>query len=450
MSKIEARTTCRVCGSSNLTKLFSLGNQYVSTFTDHNRFLNSDIPYCPIELEICQNCTLIQQKYTAPSEFMYTRHYWYRSGVTQTMKNALKDIVDSSIKRVKLEENDIALDIGSNDGELLRQYKSHSNWIRTVGVEPAINLQQEGSVGITALVKDFWNEENYLNTVSNFDKTVESRKHIKIKDWPQSKAKIITAIGMFYDLDDPNAFIADIAKVLHPEGIFICQLMCAKQMYEQKDVGNLAHEHLEFYSLNSLEYLFYKNGLTIGDIEENDVNGGSYRIYAYPIGSKLITKEGKERCRQALDIERDMRIRYEDVWAEWFQDIMDSKAKLYKWVRYNVLATENLMYVYGASTKGNVLLQWWGLQNGIHVHGAADKSVEKHGKYTVGTGIYIYSEDDMRQINPKYLLVLPYSFINEFIERERTWMERGGIFLVPLPTLRTYQLVDSQVKETIL
>src|SRR3990167_5270626 len=265
------RTTCRVCGSGNLVDLFSLGDQYVSDFVDKDR-IYSGIK-CPIDIILCQNCTLVQQKHTARQDFLYTRHYWYRSGVTEIMRQALREIVCVACALVDPQPGDVVLDIGANDGTLLKQYKDFANGLVTVGVEPATNLADECRKNCDVFVGDFWAEEAYVKNqrISSLGRNEELC---------MKKAKIITAIGCFYDMEDPGQFVADVAKVLHPEGVFIAQLMCLKQMLDIGDIGNLCHEHLEFYSLKSLLYLYRSHGLKIFKIEENDINGGSYRIYA--------------------------------------------------------------------------------------------------------------------------------------------------------------------------
>lgn len=432
---------CRVCGGlDTIIPLFFLGEQYVSDFVPKDR-VNKGVK-CPIDLELCDRCGLVQNKYTARQDFLYTRHYWYRSGVTQTMKNQLQDVVDSAIRRVnsweKDKSKDIVLDIGSNDGTLLRCYPPG---FTRVGVEPATNLAAEGREGLDGFINDFWSYDAYAKSF-------------------HQKAKIVTACGMFYDLEDPNAFIRDVARVLHPEGLFVAQLMCLKQTLENHDVGNLAHEHLEFYSLKSLAYLFRTHGLEIFDVEENDTNGGSYRLFVRHIGnSPGMSGEAQHRKTQAFLREGHMGLDRRGTYTNWFRLVYDSRKTCVDFVRHEV-ALDKTVHVYGASTKGNVILQWYNLYGipdkppGNYASGgpyliemAADRSPEKWGKYTVGTGIPIVSEKESRHRNPDYYLVLPYAFLKEFIYREKEWLQKGGKFIVPLPTPRLVGLIDGEIKE---
>ena len=404
------RATCRVCGSPDLAPLFSLGEQYVSNFVPYDQVGTG--PKCPIDLQLCRNCTLVQQRCTAPQELLYTRHYWYHSGITQTMRDALRNVTEAAERLVDLKPGDVVLDIGCNDGTLLRSYTAPG--IYRVGVEPAENLQEEGSKGVDLLLKNFWSESVYSCAMGYTN--------------DQSKARVITAIGCFYDLENPNQFIADVAKVLHPEGVFIAQLMCLKQMLALGDVGNLVHEHLEFYSLRSLETLFSRHGLRIFRIEENTVNGGSYRLYAR---HNISVKDVERNSVELFQLEEGAGLNEPETYRRWFTRSQRNRDRCAGFIRQQVAAGKRV-WIYGASTKGNVLLQWYGLDCNL-IGAAADRSPEKWGRYTIGTGIPIRSNEDFRAANPDYALVLPYAFREEFLQLEQDWRNKGGKFIFPLP-----------------
>lgn len=410
---------CRACGSDELADLFSLGDQYVSDFVPEGR--ERDGPHCPIELCICQNCTLVQQRWTAQQDFMYTRHYWYRSGVTETMRAALEDVVVQASVSVQLHRDDVVLDIGSNDGTLLR----HWNWVRpgltTVGFEPASNLAAEGRQGIDCFINEFWTAHGYRRALGN------------------RKAKVITACGMMYDLDDPLRFVSDVAECLADDGVFVAQLQCLKQTVALADVGNFCHEHLEFYSLHSLDLLYRAAGLEIFDVTENAVNGGSYRVFAKKAGAARLpgeTQEAGHRFYKAVRTEAVMRLSCENTYHALYSRMCHTRDECVRYVR-KAAGDGKAVWVYGASTKGNTILQFYGLGPDV-ICGAADRSPEKIGKVTAGTGIKIYGEDEARAARPDYFLVLPYAFIDEFVAREanQDWRAKGGKFLVPLPEFR--------------
>ncbi len=402
--------SCRICDSSMLTHLFSLGTQYVNNFIDPDEL--SSCIVAPLELLFCENCTLVQLKHTAPQELLYSRFYWYKSGVTKTMRTALRDVALSIEKRCSLNERDTVLDIGSNDGTLLRSF-SIPDLVR-IGVEPAQNLAEEGAVGLDIFINDFWDARAYFAAT-------------------KEKARVVTALGMFYDMDDPNQFIADSEEVLADDGIFVAQLMCLSNMINCNDVGNICHEHLEYYSFRSLEYLFERNGLEIFDIETNEVNGGSYRIFAKKKGCNLYAdKIALDRVNEVRRSEEGLSRK--PIYREFFARIERNKKECVAFIRKEKAAGKRI-WVYGASTKGNVILQYYGLDHTL-IDAAAEKSPWKWGKFTVGSMIPCRSEEEARASRPDYFLVLPYAFFDEFYEREYQWRSNGGRFIVPLPEFR--------------
>ncbi len=422
------RTSCRVCGSKNLTPLFSLGVQAVSDFVDKADVYNGN--KVPIDIELCNDCTLVQGKHTAPAQTMYVEQYWYRSGITQTMRDALRDVTKSIEERVKLFPGDVVLDIGSNDGTLLRSYSTPN--LFKVGVEPAKNLVAEGRKGISMLINGMWDYGTFSEHMTT-EATLETPA-------VELKCKVITAIGMFYDMDDPNLFVRDVALALAPDGLFVAQLMCLKQTLEKRDVGNFAHEHLEFYSLKSLKRLLGNHGLEIWDIEENNVNGGSYRLYirqsvwvrSQPLS--FVPYAENKRVRDAFYKEEYPALHDSLMYTSFFQEIDANRRKCVTFIQDEVDKGKRV-WIYGASTKGNVIAQWYGLDK-KHILAAADRDPNKWGKYTIETGIPITSEEQFRAANPDYALVLPYAFLPEFIERESEWRSRGGKFIVPLPEFK--------------
>ena len=391
---------CLLCKSKILKKIFSLGDLFVSNFVK-KRNIKKGIK-APLNLLYCKNCSLIQLSHIAPQEIMYRRFYWYRSGVTKIMRLGLKNLCEESLKYVKLKKNDVVLDIGANDGTLLKYYKKKK--FITIGCEPAKNLQKPLEKNCNFFIKNFWSKEELGKVL------IKNRL---------KKPKIITAIGMFYDLEEPNKFIKDAADSLDDKGIFIAQLMCLKTMIEKNDVGNICHEHIEFYSLKSLKFLFEKNGLEIFKIKENDINGGSYRIYCRKFNKGSI----KLNNENVLNLMKDFvkRVKKNKVLIASF---IDKKIKEGKKV-----------YLYGASTKGNTVLQYYGL-NYKKIPLGAERSPEKWGKYTIGTGIKIVKEEEARKLNPDYFFVTPWGFIKEFVKRESTWMKKGGKFILPFPKFK--------------
>jgi len=391
---------CRLCDNKKLIKIHDFGNHYVSNFVSKKN-INSGIR-APLVLVYCNNCKLLQLKHSAPQEIMYKKFYWYRSGVTNTMRFALKEIFLKIKKMGFLKKGDAILDIGANDGTLLRYFKK--NGYKTIGCEPAKNLTKELRKNSDFVINDFWSYNSL--------KKITEKHNI-------NKPKVITAIGMFYDLEEPSRFISDAAKSLHDDGVFIAQLMCLNSMIKQNDLGNICHEHLEFYSYPSLKYLFEKNGFKIMKIEENEINGGSYRIYCKKNIKKSISYKEKTNLS-------DVR--------KFIKRVKENKRKCLNFLK-KCKKNNKKVFIYGASTKGNTLLQYYGINSNL-INYAAERSPEKWGKYTIGTGLEIISEKKARYFSPDYFFVMPYGFIKEFIVREKKWLRKGGKFILPYPRFR--------------
>jgi len=391
------RSTCRLCSSKLSETIISLGNQYINDFLEDisEKGRNGS---CPLDIVLCDTCDLYQLRHTAPQELLYSRHYWYKSGINNTIQKDLREISELASDLVDIKESDVFLDIGANDGTLLSNLR---NKCITVGCEPASNLADDLKKNCDHQIHDFWSVQNY-------------------KKLSVHKAKVITAIGMFYDMEDPNQFIADAAKVLHEDGVFIAQLMTLKPMLDNKDLGNICHEHLEYYTYKSLRYLFETNGLEIYKIEENGINGGSYRIFARHL------KDGS--------IDYDENITKQDV-VDFLNDVDSIKLEI-KVLIEKLQKEGKKIYGYGASTKGNVICQYFDLSN-AEIIAIADKNPAKEGLYTL-TDIPITSEEEARK-HADVFFILPYGFTEEFILREKEWVMRGGTLISPLPRLRVIE-----------
>jgi hypothetical protein len=398
--KIKKVKKCLLCGNSKLRSLFNVGNLYVSNFVSKKNISNGT--KSKLNLLYCNHCTLIQLSHLAPQEIMYRRFYWYKSGVTKTMREGLKELFSDCVKKAKLKKNDIILDIGANDGTLLKYFKL--NKFKTIGCEPATNLKAELKKNCNYLISNFWSKKELFKLLN--------KKKLK-------KPKLITAIGMFYDLEDPNKFIKDAADSLDKNGVFVAQLMSLKSMIEKNDLGNICHEHIEFYSFKSIKYLFEKNGLEIFKISSNDINGGSYRFYCrkFKKGSITLPKENilKMMKKFVYRVKKNKRIT-----LNFIKKQIENNKKI---------------FLYGASTKGNTVLQYYGLNKRIIPY-AAERSPFKWGKYTIGTGIKIISEKEAKKMKPDFFFVTPWGFIKEFIKREKNWLNNGGKFILPFPKMK--------------
>ncbi len=409
--QVKARETCRICGSKNLIPIMSLGEQFVTNFVDDPR---AHFESGPLELVLCNvkdgGCGLLQLKHTVERDLLYTK-YWYRSGISKMMVKALADIASAGSKLTKLRSGDLVIDIGANDGTLLRQY--NITGLRTVGFEPS-DLWKFATKGTTKIINDYFNHDAFQ------------------KEFGSEKAKLITSISMFYDLEDPNTFVEDIKKSLDKNGVWIIQMNYLGLMLEKNTFDNICHEHLEYYSLMSLENLLERHALEAFDVELNDVNGGSFRIYIRHKGSGVRGFPGcEERMERQKNYEAKMGFDDSRVYDKFAQRIEKTKKELSTFLKQERKKGKRI-FIYGASTRGLVVLQYAGIDNKL-IEAATDMNPEKWGKYIVGTGIPIISIEQYRKKKPDFLFVLPYHFLEEIKEQEKEFLKAGGKMIVAIP-----------------
>jgi SAM-dependent methyltransferase len=408
-------TTCRVC-NDQLDPVLSLGEQYVSNFLAPEQ---PDGPTAPLELVLCRRCRLLQLKHTVPADSMY-QNYWYRSGTNQTMRDALADISHIAEDRIHLQACDSVLDIGCNDGTLLGSYRTQG--IRKIGFDPAQNLAVYSRKVADHVIVGFFDADAFLRDPST----------------REARPKIVTSIAMFYDLEEPRKFVADIKAVMHPEGLWIVQMSYLPLMLQQNDFGNICHEHLEYYSLQSFEYLLGLHDFVLVDVDLNDVNGGSFRAYIRNraadenlFGDACYRQQAAERMRALRAREADMGLNTMRPYRDFADRVQGIKQEVAGFIKGEV-EQKKKVYVYGASTKGNTMLQYFGLDKSW-IAAAAERNPDKWGKVTVGTRIPIVSEAEARAARPDYFLVLPWHFVEEFRAREKDYLATTGRFIVPLP-----------------
>jgi len=410
---IRKRTTCRVCGSTSLKKVIDLGPQYLQgSFVKPGKEMPStrkiDCTLVRCNPEVDENaCGLLQMEHSVPSEILYAA-YWYRSGTNNTMRNHLKDIVDSVTDTMSNVKHPSVLDIGCNDGTLLGYYPKH--YIK-YGCDPS-DVAQE--VKDATVVQDIFPSEELF-------KLLEGKK-----------LDVITSIAMFYDLEDPVSFVKGISRFLSSQGVWVFEMSYMPRMLELDSYDTICHEHLEFYSLAVLEKILAMGGMKIFKISFNEINGGSIRCYAtHKHNSKFDTKENHQLINEIRHKEFDLELDTDKPYTDFQNRIAILKKDLHD-LLVKLKNEGKKVHIYGASTKGNTILQWCGVDKNL-VEYAAERNPDKYGARTLGTDIPIISEEESRAMNPDYYLVLPWHFKDEFIEREKVALEKGTAFIFPVP-----------------
>jgi len=413
---IKTRTTCRVCGSSSLTKVIDLGEQYLQgSFIKPGKEMPSTRKI-PCTLVRCNPqtdenaCGLLQMEHSVPPEILYAA-YWYRSGTNATMRNHLKNVVDD-VTSIVHRKDAIVLDIGCNDGTLLSYYSRAG---MKYGIDPS-DIAQEIKEDQAMVVQDIF----------------PSTKLQEILDG--RFVDIITSIAMFYDLENPVEFVNGIKELLSPRGVWLFEMSYMPEMLKLDSYDTICHEHLEYYSLAVIEIILRKAGMRLFKISFNDINGGSIRCFA------------THDSNIAYDNPADIKFLNEIRQTEFDMELDTDRPYLAFWERINRLKDElhellvklksegKRIHIYGASTKGNTILQWCNINNSL-IDYAAERNPDKYGAMTLGTNIPIISEAESRAMNPDYYLVLPWHFKKEFLEREKETIERGIGLIFPLPKI---------------
>lgn len=420
-SEITRRTTCRVCGSTDLVPVMNLGDQCVAgAFAKPGGEPLEEKRY-PLQLVRCSRaadgdgCGLLQLAHTVSGDVLYSS-YWYRSGINRTMTENLHEIAAQAVDLVGgLESGDLVVDIGCNDGTLLDGYARFSDDVRYLGIDPSDVTRYAVAKGYD-VVNDFFSHEALCGR------------------YPDQKAKIITSIAMFYDLESPGRFVDDIAASLAEDGVWISEFSYMPTMLEMNSFDTICHEHLEYYSLAVIERLFERSGMAVLRVELNDVNGGSIRLFAGHKGGRELQPEHLQRLERMREHEAEIGIDTPAPYEQFVRNSEKVRDDLIALLR-DLKAQGKTIHVYGASTKGNTTLQFAGIDNTL-IDCAADRNPDKWGSQTIGTHIPIVSEEESRAKKPDYYLVLPWHFLDEMIAREAEFFARGGQFIIPMPEVR--------------
>lgn len=399
---------CRISGSTNLITVLSLGEQYLTGVFPKSP--NDPISKGPLDLVWCPDSGLLQMKQSYSLDEMYGDNYGYRSGLNRSMVSHLQQKIRTLEQNVKPKDSDLVLDIGSNDATLLKAYRGN---FQKVGIDPTGKKFKEYYIDDINLIPDFFSASIFK---SNF---------------PSKKAKIITSIAMFYDLEDPVAFVKDIESILSDDGVWHLEQSYMPSMLRTNAYDAVCHEHLEFYSFKVIKNMLESNGLRVIDVQMNSINGGSFAITVckkntpYKSNTPIINWMIKQEDDMGLDTPKP----YRD-----FEERVFRHRKNLKGLIESLVADGKKIIGYGASTKGNVLLQFCGLTT-KHIPFIAEVNKDKYGSFTPGTNIPIISEKEARAMNPNYFLVLPWHFKTGILEREKEFMAQGGKFIFPLPEI---------------
>lgn len=399
---------CRISGSKNLINVLSLGEQYLTGVFPATK--DEKITKGPLDLVWCPDSGLLQMKHSYSLDEMYGDNYGYRSGLNQSMVDHLTQKINTLENLVNLKETDIVIDIGSNDATSLKAYKTKA---KRVGIDPTGTKFKEYYTDDIELIPDFFTADKYINIFGD------------------KKAKIITSMSMFYDLEQPVEFVKDIEKVLEDEGIWHFEQSYMPAMLRTNSYDTICHEHLEFYSFKVVKNILEQCGMKVIEVQTNSINGGSFAITAAKKTSSL--KENIPVINWMLKQEEELGLDTPKPYRDFEERVFKHRIHLRDLV-LSLVADGKKIFGYGASTKGNVLLQFCNFTS-KEIPYIVEVNKEKFGKFTPGTNIPIISEEDAKAMKPDYYIVLPWHFRDSILSREKEFLKDGGKFIFPLPEI---------------
>ncbi|MFI0795784.1 class I SAM-dependent methyltransferase [Micromonospora rubida] len=396
---------CRSCHAAGLTEVLDLGDQYLSDFRD------DDLrpPRWPLVLVLCEQCGLAQLRDTTPRELMYHDRYGFRSGTNEAIREDLRTVVDHALD--SRPDARRWLDIACNDGTLLSFVPER---VHRVGVDPVRAFARESGRHADRVVTDFFDSQHF--------RTAHPAGEYERFD-------VVTSVSMFYDLDDPNHFVADVARVLADDGVWLIQQNYALTMVTLGAVDNVCHEHLTYWSLTALESLLHRHGLEVNDVRLSTVNGGSFRTLVSRRGSRPVEDSVARQRRR----EEEAALHRPEVWLGFAARARKAFEDLRRLVD-DINAAGQRCYIYGASTRGGTIWQAADLDV-TDLPFAVERQAAKIGRRIASIGVPIISEEQARSDHPEYMLVAPWFFREVFVERERAYLEKGGKLIFPLPDL---------------
>jgi hypothetical protein len=401
-------TNCRICHNTNLINILSLGEQALTGVFPHH--ISDTVSSGPLDLVWCTKCGLLQLKQSYNLEEMYGENYGYRSGLNAYMVHHLTNKIKTLENLVKLTKKDLVLDIGSNDATSLKAYTVEC---KKVGIDPTGTKFKSFYTVDIDLIPDFFSKEVFF------------------RKYPTEKAKVITSIAMFYDLEEPAEFVHDIGAILSDTGIWHFEQSYMPSMLRSNAYDTICHEHLEFYSFKVIKSLLEDCGLRVVDVQMNSINGGSFAVTACKKNAPY--RSNHPVIEWMLRQEEDMRLDTPRPYRNFEEKVFLHRKNLLGLVEA-LISDGKTVLGYGASTKGNVLLQFCGLTR-KHIPYIADVNEDKFRCFTPGTHIPIISEKEARAMKPDYFLVFPWHFKFSILEREREFIESGGKFIFPLPEI---------------
>ncbi|BAY55061.1 C-methyltransferase [Leptolyngbya boryana NIES-2135] len=406
-------SSCRFCGSPLHHTFVDLGMSPLCQTHITPEQLNEMEPFYPLHTYVCENCFLVQlQEFVSPQD-IFTEYAYFSSYVDALLKNA-SDYSDLMVERFGFNAQSKVVEIASNDGYLLQYF--HKKGIPVLGVEPAVNVSQVAKDKGIPVVNKFFGVQTATELAAD------------------GKADLLLGNNVLAHVPDINDFVGGMKIMLKPDGVITMEFPHLMRLMEENQFDTIYHEHFSYLSFMAVNRIFAFHGLTLFDVQEIPIHGGSLRIYARHTDDE--SKPISDRVTELLEREKTAGFDKLETYSHFTEQVKETKRKL---LEFLITAKQKGKSIagYGAPGKGNTLLNYCGIRTDFLDY-TVDRNPYKQGKYTPGTHIPIYSPDKIRETKPDYLLILPWNVKDEVMEQVSYIREWGGQFVVPIPEVKIY------------
>lgn len=397
-----------MCKSGKIHKFLSLGPTPLANSFLTKEGLRKKEAYYPLDVYFCRNCCLVQLADVVPPETLF-REYVYFSGISSDFVEHCRSLVKKVSEKFRLGPDSLVIDIGGNDGTLLKQFRG----VRTLNVEPASNVAETAEKEGIETVNEFWNRKTAL----------------KIRD-VYGTASMIIGTNVFAHNDDLDSFMEGVTATLAEDGVFIIEVPYLMDLLDNTEFDTIYHEHLSYFSLMPLEHIFKRFGMKIFDVERLKIHGGSIRVYA----SKNVSVRAGTSVGSLIAMERKMGMDSLDTYLDFSVKVDVMKKNLVRFLRKLKFDGKRVVG-YGAAAKGNTLLNYCKIGTDLLDY-IVDKSPHKQGMYTPGMHIPVFGPEKLMEDHPDYVLILPWNFSDEIMKQEKRYAKSGGKFILPIPEIK--------------